>query len=403
MYNNKTVPYISLKFVGSLFIKHSHFSSDREIHRSYVDFTQQSRPSEIIKTIDYRQFIIWNLADIFNGHLEDTVSLRIYFFATLFGFTILRPPGYTAPLPGEKSLAVIRGKLASLKLFELFPELLWPSTPFEELAWTPFSVSVDAGVWSFSENTGKEAAPAWSVVELEEDEVVGGTLFMLARSELVIGVVIGRVAEVGVPPSPPVWCPPSEFLRTEMAMVFALAGSESLGWAELDTISNSDLEGRVTLMFVRCCGGCLLDWLVRNKEAVVLTSLFSAKRLGSRGRGCLWIDKALRCTTAPSVEVVDIGSVCKPRALLEELLRKEEGSPFTGCFAISGTDLVFLLSLMFIPLILDAMLVSPGTMCAKLGITGTIESSLPKEGLYILTFLLVYTIQTANLYDGSVQ
>lgn len=58
---------------------------------------------------------------------------------------------------------------------------------------------------------------------------------------------------------------------------------------------------------------------------------------------------------------------------------------------------------MFIPLILDAMLVSPGTMCAKLGITGKIESSLPKEGLYILTFLLVYTIQTANLYDGSVQ
>lgn len=127
------MPYISLKFVGSLFIKHSHFSSDREIHRSYVDFTQQSRPSEIIITIDYRQFIICNLADI-NGHLEDTVSLRIYFFATLFGFTILRPPGYTAPLPGEKSLAVIRGKLASLKLFELFPELLWPSTPFEELA-----------------------------------------------------------------------------------------------------------------------------------------------------------------------------------------------------------------------------------------------------------------------------
>lgn len=111
---------------------------------------------------------------------------------------------------------------------------------------------------------------------------------------------------------------------------------------------------------------------------MVLTSLFSAKRLGSRGRGCLWIDKALRCTTAPSVELVDIGSVCKPRALLEELLRKEEGSPFTGCFAISGTDLVFLLSLMFIPLILDAMLVSPGTMCAKLGITGTIESSLPE-------------------------
>lgn len=63
---------------------------------------------------------------------------------------------------------------------------------------------MDAGVWSFSENTGKEEAPAWSVVELEEDEVVGGTLFMLARSELVIGVVIGRVAEVGVPPSPPV-------------------------------------------------------------------------------------------------------------------------------------------------------------------------------------------------------
>lgn len=63
---------------------------------------------------------------------------------------------------------------------------------------------MDAGVWSFSENTGKEAAPAWSVVELEEDDVVGGTLFMLARSELVIGVVIGRVAEVGVPPSPPV-------------------------------------------------------------------------------------------------------------------------------------------------------------------------------------------------------
>lgn len=62
---------------------------------------------------------------------------------------------------------------------------------------------MDAGVWSFSENTGKEAAPAWSVVELEEDEVVG-TLFMLARSELVIGVVIGRVAEVGVPPSPTV-------------------------------------------------------------------------------------------------------------------------------------------------------------------------------------------------------
>lgn len=64
-YNEKNVSciiiklcHISLKFVGSLFIKHSHFSSDREIHRSYVDFTQQSRPSEIIKTIDYRQFII---------------------------------------------------------------------------------------------------------------------------------------------------------------------------------------------------------------------------------------------------------------------------------------------------------------------------------------------------------
>lgn len=116
---------------------------------------------------------------------------------------------------------------------------------------------------------------------------------------------------------------------------------------------------------------------------MVLTSLFSAKRLGSRGRGCLWIDKALRCTTVPSVEVVDIGSVCKPRALLDELLRKEEGSPFTGCLAISGVDLVFFLSLMFIPLIPDVTPASAGTKCAKLGITGTIESSLPKKGYYI--------------------
>lgn len=151
-------------------------------------------------------------------------------------------------------------------------------------------------------------------------------------------------------------------------------------------------------MFVRCCGGCLLDWLVRNREAVVLISLFSAKRLGSRGRGCLWIDKALRCTTAPSVEEVDIGSVCKPRALLDELLRKEEGSPFTGCLAISGVDLVFLLSLMFIPLSPDVITGSAGTICAKLGITGKIESSLPKNG--ILHINILNSIKSVNLYDG---
>lgn len=56
---------------------------------------------------------------------------------------------------------------------------------------------MDVGVWSFFENIGKEAVFVWLVVELEEDEVVG-ILFMLARSELVIGVVIGRVVEVGV-------------------------------------------------------------------------------------------------------------------------------------------------------------------------------------------------------------
>lgn len=56
---------------------------------------------------------------------------------------------------------------------------------------------MDVGVWSFFENIGKEAVFVWLVVKLEEDEVVG-ILFMLARSELVIGVVIGRVVEVGV-------------------------------------------------------------------------------------------------------------------------------------------------------------------------------------------------------------
>lgn len=327
------------------------------------------------------------MVDIFNGYFEDIVFLRIYFFVIFFGFIILRFFGYIVFLSGEKFLVVIRGKLVLLKLFELFFELLWLFILFEELVWISFFVFVDVGVWLFFENIGKEAVFVWLVVELEEDEVVGGILFMLARSELVIGVVIGRVVEVGVLFLFLVWCFFLEFLRIEMVMVFALVGSESLGWVELDIILNFDLEGRVIFMFVRCCGGCLLDWLVRNKEVVVFIFLFSVKRLGFRGRGCLWIDKVLRCIIVFLVEVVDIGLVCKFRVLLEEFLRKEEGLFFTGCFVIFGIDLVFLLLLMFILFIFDVMFVFLGIMCVKFGIIGIIEFLFFKEGFYILYIL----------------
>ena len=96
--------------------------------------------------------------------MEIPTSLNLkeldHFLAIFLAFTILRPPGCKT-LPGEKSLAVILGKFASLKLFELLLlELLGPSRLFEELANTPFSVSKEEEIWSVPENTGKEAAPA---------------------------------------------------------------------------------------------------------------------------------------------------------------------------------------------------------------------------------------------------